>query len=386
MALNPLQQQLQAGTTPPTDVSSAGEALDKQFAAAEPSSEDPESQAAAGAQDDGLPPSSHAPSAAGPAANDTTGPTAERADPPEQGTDPEASAADPAAEGAEEAEAPTLESIKTVAELEHALGADGFVNDLTITIGQGEQQRDIPIKSLMTHYANARRSADTAERELARQQHEFQQQSHKSVEQFQAASVGMSAQLDEAMQRVQELMRGSGHADLRTNDPGEWAARDREYESTLARLQQTRQQLSDQYAQAVQQARDQYIQAESAKLSREMPGWGRGKFDEAMQTIMSFGFTAEEAYNSFDSRLIKAALGYRQMSAENAALKKQLAAGKKAAATVKKTVPLLKPGGGKIARRGNRAKVTQLRQRVAKTGSVRDAGAAIAAQLFGDEE
>ena len=83
-----------------------------------------------------------------------------------------------------------------------------------------------------------------------------------------------------------------------------------------------------------------------------------------------------------DSRLVKAALSFSTLQAENAALKARIEKGVKTAKTVKKAVPkALKPGKKVLSsqKKVARTNLAKAKSRLQKTGDVKDAADVIMA-------
>ena len=367
MAANPLQQQLQAGNNPPSDVYSAAESIN-------------DALSRGGSDDDGD---------AGREEAETQNENQDGE--PDSGGAEEAStdAGGEGEEGSKETETEVgLEDITDLRALETALGADaGYIGKLNITLGEGDDARTMPLSELFSGYHTANETATQSQKRLTKAIQEHNEQQKNTISGFQATVTGMRGQLQAVHGYMAQQMQSEEHARLRFEDPAEWTARQTEYAQLMQAVQQTDQQLQQTYAQSMSQAHADYVRAESEKLSQMLPKWDRQVYDQAMNTIMGLGFSQQEAHDAFDSRFIVAALKFSETLAENKALKERIKKGEKAAKTVKKNVPkLLKPGkGGGKAGSGKRGKLIELNARAKRTGRVEDAGAAIAERLFGDQ-
>ena len=122
--------------------------------------------------------------------------------------------------------------------------------------------------------------------------------------------------------------------------------------------------------------RARFYQAEAQRLLSEVPDWGEEKLRVAVDTVKSLGFSDDEVVAIADSRLIKGSLELANLRSENAALRARVEKGVKPATTVKKNVPKVITPGKKV--QTSKAKVkrdtlSQAKNRLQKTGSVRDA-------------
>ena len=124
------------------------------------------------------------------------------------------------------------------------------------------------------------------------------------------------------------------------------------------------------------------------RFGLEVPDWGADKLQTALGVVREMGFSDDEVANIADSRLIKAALRFHDLQAENKALKEAASKAQAAARKVKKTVPkkTLKPNASKdgAPSKGkgiDRKNVISLKRRLAKSNKVEDAAKVIEALM-----
>lgn len=183
-------------------------------------------------------------------------------------------------------------------------------------------------------------------------------------------------------------------AKLRTENPEQFANEYAAYEATQARLKQVRAAISKQQEEAVEEAKAAHaarLVEERNKLTEAIPDWADEKvFDEALDTIQSFlvdtyGANDKELEQIYDHRFIlmaRDAMLYRR--AKTKGKEKIKEAEKKGARILKPgaTSKSTKTGGKKGGKKSSSKKVKafkQRRDRLSRTGSVKDAAAAFLA-------
>lgn len=166
-------------------------------------------------------------------------------------------------------------------------------------------------------------------------------------------------------------------ASLRSQDPVQYLLAQQEWSARKERLAELEKQrtLIEQQQEADEKSQlEATLQQEAAKLVEVLPEWRDAKrAKQEKQEIVEFatsvlGFTSEEMAEVYDHRAVLAlrdAMRYRQMMAKREKLKPQIAA---------KSKPL-KAGGGKTTP-AKKSGLRVARERLAKTGSVRDAASA----------
>ncbi len=266
------------------------------------------------------------------------------------------------------AEAPAVDE-KLIAEPQHTFKADG--SDVTVQLGEltAGYQRDANYRRQTQELAETRRAleADYAQRG---QHYE-----------------GQLAQLGQVLKQGEQLLVGEINTAemqaLRVSNPAEWAARREELQQRIQQVQGLYSYASQQYDQyTTQQATN--AQAQLGELRRQemenlqlaIPDWSdeaRGKLSGYLDT--SYGYSAEDLSNVFDSRLI--------VIANKARLYDEMqAVGKKTKKKVTKLPKVQKPGKG--AQRPNKPGATNVRnarKKLANSGKVKDAATLIGLQF-----
>lgn len=180
---------------------------------------------------------------------------------------------------------------------------------------------------------------------------------------------------------------------LRATDPIEfaaaWADHQRRQE-TLQQIDQERENVRRQQEHEHAAARAEAVKAGRRWLLQQVPEWAdpktgaaRAKADRVAMTehAAKLGFSAEELKSVDDPRavlLIRQAMLYQRLMDKKATLIKPV----KKPATPTKT-PVLKPGSVKSTTSRNTSDLTRAKQRLAKTGSVRDAASVFEKMIGG---
>ena len=268
--------------------------------------------------------------------------------------------------------------ISTLAELAEAteVPVEEILSGITHKVGEA----DVPLADLVSSYTG-KAALDQGYQSLAleRQTHTeaYQKQSTLMAHSMQAMEKLLSADLETAEMQA-----------LRTTDPGEWNARMTEIGQKVGALRGFHEKLSEAYDTHIKEERAKFFESEGQRLKAQIPGWGAEKLRTSIGVMREMGFSDEEVANIADSRLLKTALQFHDLKAENKALKEAAAKAQAAARKVKKTVPkkTLKPNagndGGKAKGQGiDRKNVVSLRRRLAKSNKVEDAAKVIEAMM-----
>lgn len=285
------------------------------------------------------------------------------------------SGGDEAGDGGQETEA-----IQTLEQLAEALELD--LDELSATLkhrfkAAGEEV-EVTLAELVKGYqkdADYRRS--TAR--LAEERRTFEQQARERAEQFVRMEHAAAQQIGLAEQIFANMLNSPKLAQLRETDPAEWAAQRDEIGRVIGFLQQARQQAAAQYEAWRNDQLAQLRDREMAALREAVPDWGENHRLEVRKTLADLGFSDSEIGQVFDSRLIRGALELSTLRAENERLKQRIAKAEETAKRVKREVPKMqKPGKPRQQSAGvARSNVAKLRDRLRKTGDVRDAAAII---------
>lgn len=163
-------------------------------------------------------------------------------------------------------------------------------------------------------------------------------------------------------------------AALRVKDPGEFAAQFAVHQQNKDKLQQVqaeRQRVAEAQVQENTRKHQEHLQGEQERLLEAVPAWKDAeKATKERSDLLAYGqtvgFTADELNNVADHRAI--------VMLRKAMLYDRLQQGKPAVRRKTKGSPVVKPGGAKEAKKAP-APGQVARERLSKTGSVRDATA-----------
>lgn len=237
---------------------------------------------------------------------------------------------------------------------------------LTISFNAAGEQVTLPLEEVIKGYqkdSDYRKSTAA----LAEERKTFT----STVKTQQETYTHQSTVLAQVMGTIENSIRNQVNSPqmqaLRESDPSEWNARITEANQRLGNLNQLRQSASENFKKFQSDAQIAFLQTQGQILEKDVEGWGQEKLDAAQNVMRNYGFSDEEIPQIADARLIKAALAFDDVMKENAALKEQLAKGKKAAKRVKAEVPkTLKPGSRKTAR-GSKPNFQKAKERLRRT-------------------
>lgn len=224
---------------------------------------------------------------------------------------------------------------------------------------------------------------DRSKTKLADQRKAFESEQQTRIEEYQRQANALATQFNMVEQFIRAEYETQELARLRQDDPAEWNARITEGNQKLNQLYQARQQAAVQYDQIVHQEQQEFLKREAETLKKDVEGWGEEKLKSALGTIKTLGFNDEETAGLLDSRVIKGALELAALREENKALKARFEKAGKTVKKVKDTIPkTLKPGKtGNLKQSLNRSEVSNLKKRLKKSGSTRDAAKMIELML-----
>jgi len=215
---------------------------------------------------------------------------------------------------------------------------------------------------------------------LAEERRVHQEAARTEVDGLRNERAQYAAQLGEVQQVLASLKpQEPNWAELYQTDPARYAAErelHRSYEEQQVQLNVERQRIMQQSHEDYKRELKAYVTEEAAKLKEKLPEWSKKEVrDKFVEWGTQNGFSAEELGNLTDHRAVLTAIKamkYDEIVAKQKALKPTTA----------------KAGQPKTAKPGNAATApnkhseqTRARQRLAKTGKVNDAAAAIFAFL-----
>ena len=354
-----------------TSVADAAAAIEKRWADAEEAAEKGDTGDESGSEEQDDNAEKGGDTDVSPDADDSEQDENDDADPDTGGEDDDSADSGAGDEGSES-------PISTLAELAEAteVPVEEILSGITHKVGEA----DVPLADLVSSYTGkaafeqAHRSVSTAARE---RQEAHDKQSTLMAQSMKAMEKLLSADLETA-----------GMQALRTTDPGEWNARVTEAGQKVSALRSFQDKLSEAYDTHIKEERASFFEREGQKLKVEVPGWGAEKLQTSIGVMREMGFSDDEVAQIADSRVLKAALQFHDLKAENKALKEAAAKAQAAARKVKKTVPkkTLKPNAGKDGTKAkgqgiDRKNVVSLRRRLAKSNKVEDAAKVIEAMM-----
>ena len=189
-----------------------------------------------------------------------------------------------------------------------------WANNLKIAVKVDGEESKVPLSQLRASYqmqeAAEKRLNESKEKAKALNQ-AVADKSAQLNEQFSVA-----ARLIENAERILDSDEAAIDPNLRTNDPAEWAAREREIDKrrqNLAKLKHDAQSEYQKVAQQTKAERDkqlaEIIQGEQEKLSRAIPEWANQVIASAEKAklakyLNSVGYSEQELNQAYDSRMI----------------------------------------------------------------------------------
>lgn len=273
--------------------------------------------------------------------------------------------------------------IETLAQLSEALEANPeFLAQLTDTFTADGEEVTVSLEELRRGYqrdANYRRQTQ----ELSQARQDYEREHNTAMQNVQRELV----QIGQVLMQGEQLLLGEVNTPemtaLRTSNPAEWAARREEIGQRINAIRQLYANASQQY-EAYQAQQTQELQTQLKELRRRemdnlrtaIPEWGEKlKTDLLSYLGDSFGYGSDDLKNVFDSRLIvlanKARL-YDEMQAVGAKTKQKVV-----------NLPKVQtPGkGGKSGPSKEAVNISKAKQRLKKSGKLRDAADLIGLSL-----
>ena len=299
-------------------------------------------------------------------------------DPPDS---PDADAKD----GDSEAETITVSSL---AELMESIGADAdSMYDLTVPVTINGERQDIPlseVKDSIRATKEAVRFQDEAKqaREAAKQYAEQSQEQVKQVlAQAQRLSDGLDAMYLAPFQNV-------NWAELRTDDPAEYAAKRQEFLDTQNAVNQQKQAVLAEIEAFKKTANEQQQESQNEVLARERealnqkwPEMASDKGDAERSALVEFlksdGFSDDEIGSLSDHRtilLVRDAMRHREQAKKASVAKKRV---------IKIGTKVLTPGAAQSKAQATANRLNPLRDKVRKTGHINDVAALLSQSIQG---
>ena len=287
-------------------------------------------------------------------------------------------------EEVEEAEVETEEleedapPITSLTDLAAAVGLP--LEDVLGALNHSIDGSDVPLKDIVSNYRN-QKQVEAA----TNQYNSFALDNQVRLEEYTKSATVLAKQFDLLDHQFESALNSGDMVALRASDPAEWSARVYELNDKIKNLRSARMESAEEYDRYMTGEREKFLQHEGQKLVMEVPDWGEAKFMKSVETLRSIGYSDEELGKVGDSRLIKAGLELGGLRDENARLKALAVKSQEAVKKIKKSVPkTVEPGAKKPAQTAkgiNKNKVVSLKQRLAKSGNLTDAGKAIEAMM-----
>ena len=288
-------------------------------------------------------------------------------------------------EGETEAEAADGETDETTTELPESLNdlaaqmsleADDLLN-LTLTTKVNGEERAVTLRDLRSgHMMEADYRQKTAELSEQRKQSETEIESQQAqwsqrLQDVDAMSTALETQLNADYQNIDWNT-------LRTEDPGEYAARQAEFQQRSNSIQQVKSKARNEYEKAKTEHQDKREKEQKAYLSSQhdllvsrVPEWGKPETRTQLNNDISAylkteGFNDQQVSGIADHRyliLAQKAMLYDKMHSKKPGVKK----------VIKKAPKMIKSGAKQSKADINSQETTVKRNRLRKSGTVKDA-------------
>jgi len=262
------------------------------------------------------------------------------------------------------------EEIATLSDLAEELELDPeeLLSNLSHSFKASGEQMTVTLAELVKGYqkdADYRKNTTSLKQERAA----FEAEARKRNEAFHAQATVHAQQLQALEQGIVGELNTPEMAELKSYDPGKWAAKTQEINMRLEQLRQQRTQAAQAYEQHFNSERNAFMAREAETLRKEVPDWGRKKLETAVNVIRDLGFSDSELANVADSRFIKAALRLHELEQFKKTAEARIAKAGKTAKKVKRDVPkTVKPGKRQSGRaRVQRGKLANAKSRLRKS-------------------
>lgn len=305
-------------------------------------------------------------------------PTEPAGDPEKEPTDSEETSEPDA-----EADAP----IETVEHLAEAMGAspEEVLSSIKVKVKLDGEEREVTLAEQNAGYLRQEDYTHKTMR-LAEDRRQFETERDQSYATHQQKAQEVLELYARAHKMVEAEMNSETMAELEELDEGRWAYLREKQRQKMQRIEQETAQVMAQHQQLTQHRTQQRMQREFSRIQGEVPNWGTEHVGRVQSTMRAYGFTDQEAASVVDGRFVLAMHELGQLREENAKLRTASDKDKVKQEAVKKQVRrlprLVKPGTSQKAR-GAKTQAEHFKRRVAKTGDVDDAAAAIEALLKG---
>jgi len=317
--------------------------------------------------------------------SDATHPEPEAQSEPEEGEQQQEAEPEPQEETAVEEPTETEEEPVTHFDelADHLNVEEDFLLNLEIPTKVNGEEKSATIKDLIAHYQKGE-SADLKLMDLAEQRKALEAEREQVTEQLQQ-EWGRAQALNEELQAMLSGDEANELEALRHSDPAEYAARVADRQQRLQRAEQIRQRLTQEQAQKINDQYARTVQIESQKILTEIPEWQDEKTAKQEKTqlrefLLNNGLKDWEIDGKMENGVITnpGIIDSRVISlARKAMLYDQSKKTSEPKKTKLKSLP--KVGSGKRKTKGEikQEQVDEIRGRVRKTGSMKDAALAI---------
>ena len=236
---------------------------------------------------------------------------------------------------------------------------------------------EITLDSLIRDHQKSRHFLTKAN-QLAEERRQFDAQVQERLQQFESSNAESAYILNALTANVHKKMQSPEMAKLRTSNVAEWNAQRIQLEDNLKAIEKLRSDAATKYeatktkiAQDKQTRLAEQLVAEAERLEEVIPNWSEDTRQEITSFLMNepdYAFSPEIVNSINDHR-------YVRMAWEAMQYRNQLKAADKTVKAVKKAPKALKPGKRPSTKTNQQKQVQQLRGRLRKTGSMKDAAA-----------
>ena len=236
---------------------------------------------------------------------------------------------------------------------------------------------EITLDSLIRDHQKSRHFLTKAN-QLAEERRQFDAEVQERLQQFETSNAESAYILNTLTANVHKKMRSPQMQKLRKSNVAEWNAQRIQLEDNLQGIEKLRKQAATKYeatkakiAQDKQTRLAERLVEEAERLEQTIPNWSEATRSEITNFLMQepdYGFQPEVVNAINDHR-------YVRMAWEAMQYRKQLKDADQTVKAVKKAPKALKPGKRPSANSNQQKQVQQLRGRLRKSGSIKDAAA-----------
>ena len=272
---------------------------------------------------------------------------------------------------------------------EHLGVEQSYLETLLVPTKVNGEEREASIKDLLSSFQKGE-SADLKLMELSDERKQFNAELSKTKDQLSQEW----GQIQALNTELQSMLSGDEDAEissLRHTDPAEYAARMAERQLRYQRASKIQEELKTANAEKTLNEYGRMVQTERTKLIESIPGWADDKVRE-VETLKVRSYLKDQGFQDFeiDGKISNGQLVHAGMidhrlieMSQKAMLYDEARKGSEPKKAKLKTLPKVGAGKPKAKSDVDKAKMTEVRGRVRKTGKLDDAAAAIAQIMNG---